>query len=183
MIRATIVTTSEELHQIIHLSYQNLRTEISEEEKKSQGFVSWNYSFELLQKMNVQYPHVIVKDNDKVVGYALVALIEARNFHPALEQMIIDLEPLLYKGKKLSAYKYYIMGQICVDKAYRGRGILEILYQQHKALFEKEYDFVVTEISTGNSRSLRAHEKVGFKTIYTYADNTDKWNVVLWDWH
>jgi len=182
MMHAAVVTTSEELQQIIQLSYQNLRTKISEEEKNSQGFVSWNYSFELLQKMNAQYPHVIVKDNNKVVGYALVALKEAKDFHPALQQMIIDLEPLVYKGKNLSAYEYYIMGQVCIDKAYRGKGIFEMLYQKHRALFEKDYDFVVTEISIGNSRSMRAHEKIGFKTIYTYADNIDQWNVVLWDW-
>src|SRR6476659_854349 len=148
--QATVVTTNEELQQIIQLSYQNLRTKISEEEKNSQGFVSWNYSFELLQKMNAQYPHVVVKDNNKVIGYALVALKEARDFHPALQQMIIDLEPLVYKGRKLSAYKYYVMGQICVDKGYRGKGIFKMLYLKHKTLFEKNYDFVVTEISTGN---------------------------------
>jgi len=179
---ATVVTTNEELREIIQLSDQNLRTKISDEEKKSQGFVSWNYSFELLYKLNAQHPHVIVKDDNKVIGYALVALKEARNFHPALEQMITDLEPLLYKDKKLSAYEYYVMGQVCVDKAYRGKGIFEMLYQKHKILFEKDYDFVVTEISTANSRSLRAHEKLGFKNIYTYTDITDEWNVVLWDW-
>ncbi len=180
--RATIVTTNEELYQIIQLSHQNLRTKISEEEKNFQGFVSWNYSLELLQKMNAQYPHVIVKDGNKIAGYALVALKEARYFHPDLEAMIHYLEELLYTEKKLSEYKYYVMGQICVDKAYRGKGVFEMLYQQHKTLFEKDYDFVVTEISTSNSRSLRAHEKVGFKTIYSYADNLDEWNVVLWDW-
>jgi L-amino acid N-acyltransferase YncA len=179
---ATVVTTNEELLQIIQLSDQNLRTKISEEEKKSQGFVSWNYSFELLHKLNAQHPHVIVKDKDQVIGYALVAFKEARSFHPALEQMITDLEPLRYKDKKLSAYEYYVMGQICVDKAYRGKGIFEMLYQKHKTLFEKNFDFVVTEISMLNSRSIRAHEKIGFKTIYTYADNLDKWHVVLWDW-
>ncbi|HEY6976365.1 MAG TPA: GNAT family N-acetyltransferase [Chitinophagaceae bacterium] len=179
---ATIVTTSEELQQIVQLSSQNLRTKISQEEKNTQGFVSWNYSFALLHKLNAQHPHVIVKDNSKVVGYALVALKEAKSFHPALQQMITDLEPLVYKGKKLSVYNYYIMGQVCVDKAYRGKGVFEMLYQKHKALFEKNYDFVVTEISTGNSRSIRAHEKIGFETIYTYADSIDKWNVVLWDW-
>jgi len=179
---ATVVTTNEELQQIIQLSYQNLRTKISEEEKKSQGFVSWDYSFELLHKLNDQHPHVIVKDNNKVIGYALVALKEARSFHPALEQMITDLEPLLYNDKKLSACEYYVMGQVCIDKAYRGKGIFEMLYQKHKTLFEKDYDFVVTEISTSNSRSLSAHKKIGFKIIYTYANTTDEWNVVLWNW-
>ena len=179
---ATVVTTQEELQQIIELSDKNLRTKISVEEKKSEGFVSWNYSLELLQKMNAQYPHVIVKDNNKVVGYALVALKEARHFHLSLDAMVNHLEQLTFNDKKLSGYKYYVMGQICVAKKYRGRGVFRMLYQQHKILFENDYDFVVTEISTSNTRSLRAHEKIGFKTVYTYPDDMDEWNVVLWNW-
>src|SRR5438067_2523782 len=115
---ATVVITNEELHQIIQLSDQNLRTKISEEEKNAQGFVSWNYSLALLRKMNAQYPHVIIKDNNKVIGYGLVALKEAKDFHPALEAMINHLEKLTYNNKKLGEYKYYIMGQVCVDKVY-----------------------------------------------------------------
>jgi ribosomal protein S18 acetylase RimI-like enzyme len=179
---ATIVTKNEELQQIVQLSDSNNRTRISEQEKKSEGFVSWNYSFDLLKKMNEQYPHVIVKDNNKVVGYALVALKEAIHFHSDLGIMIQDLDKILYNTKKLSEYRYYVMGQICIDKAYRGKGIFEMLYQKHKELLQNDYDFVVTEISKSNTRSLRAHEKVGFKTIHIYQNDLDEWNVVLWDW-
>jgi len=179
---ATIVTTDKELQQIVQLSDENIRTKISQEEKHSQGFVSWNYSFDLLQKMNEQHPHIIVKDGKKVVGYALVALKEARHFHPDLETMIQHLDKIIYNDKKLSEYRYYVMGQICIDKSHRGKGIFEMLYQKHKELFQNNYDFIVTEISTNNTRSLHAHEKVDFKSIYTYRDAMDEWNVVLWDW-
>jgi len=179
---ATIVTTNEELQQIVRLSEQNIRTKLSQEEKQSQGFVSWPYSFDLLQKMNEQAPHVIVKVENKVAGYALVALKEARHFHPDLETMVQHLDKITYKNKKLSDYNYYVMGQICIDRSYRGKGIFEMLYQKHKELFQDKCDFIVTEISTSNGRSIRAHEKVGFKTIYTYRDAMDEWNVVVWDW-
>jgi ribosomal protein S18 acetylase RimI-like enzyme len=168
--------------QIVQLSDQNIRDKVSQEEKQLQGFVSWSYSFYLLEKMNDQHPHVIVKDGKKVVGYALVALKNARHFHPDLETMIHHLDKVSLNGKKLGDYNYYVMGQICIDKSYRGKGIFQMLYQKHKELFAKKFDFVVTEISTSNARSLRAHEKVGFKTIYTYRDIMDEWNVVLWDW-
>jgi len=75
------------------------------------------------------------------------------------------------------------MGQICIDKTYRGKGIFNILYQKHKELYSHKYDLLVTEISVNNPRSLRAHEKVGFKIIHTYHDALDEWAVVVWDWH
>jgi len=180
---ATIVTTDEELKQIVQLSHKNLRAHIPEKEQTIQGFITWNYSLELLQQMNAQQPHVIVKDNDKVIGYALIALKEASQFHPDLKAMIDQLQTIQYNNKQLSAYRYYVMGQVCIDSAYRGTGVFKMLYRHHKKMFEKAYDFVITEISTSNTHSLRAHEKIGFKTIYTYKDVLDEWNVVLWDWN
>lgn len=178
----TTVTTDEELKQIERLSHKNHRVYIDTAEKDKEGFVSWEYSFDLLKKLQDQQPHVIVKDGDHLIGYALVALKEAGSFHKDLETMFNNLEQVMYNGKPLSSYKYYVMGQVCIDKEYRGKGVFGMLYQQHKKLFKDSFDFVVTEISPGNTRSVRAHEKVGFKTIYTYTDEMDNWNVVLWDW-
>ena len=107
---ATIVTTGEELEQIVQLSHKNLRANIPEKEQTIQGFITWNYSLELLQQMNAQQPHVIVKDHDKVIGYALVALKESGQFHPDLQAMIDQLETIQYNNKQLSEYRYYVMG-------------------------------------------------------------------------
>ena len=74
------------------------------------------------------------------------------------------------------------MGQVCIDKAYRGKGVFSMLYEQHKQSYSKHYQMLVTEISVHNYRSQRAHEKVGFKTIHTYTDAMDSWNLVVWDW-
>jgi len=179
---ATIVTNNDELKQIVELSHTNLRINVPGKMQAEQGFITWNYSLDLLEKMYAQQPHVIVKDKGKVIGYALVALKTASYFHADLEAMIRQLETITYNGKKLSTCRYYIMGQVCIDQAYRGKGVFRMLYDEHKKLFEKKFDFVITEISTANKRSLRAHEKTGFKTIYSYKDALDEWNVVLWDW-
>lgn len=178
----TVVTTDDELKQIVELSAKNLRTNISKEQVLLHGFVTWNYSFELLKQMNAQHPHVIVKNKNDVIGYALVALKEAEKFHANLKAMIEQLESISYKNKKLEAYKYYVMGQVCIDEDYRGKGVFQMLYHQHKKLFANNFDFVVTEISTSNKRSMKAHKNIGFKTIYSYRDVLDEWNVVLWNW-
>src|SRR5438552_14946815 len=170
LMTATSVTSHDELKQIVQLSQANLRINVPLKQQAEQGFITWNYSLELLEKMNAQQPHVIVKDADNVIGYALVALKSSMQFHSDLNAMICQLETINYNNKKLSGYKYYVMGQIAIDPAYRGKGVFEMLYHQHKKLFEKKFDFVITEISTANKRSLRAHEKVGFRTIHSYED-------------
>ena len=182
MLEATIVTTEDELAQIHELNQLNLKQNLSEKEKKEEGFVSWLYSMKLLEQMHKLAPSIIVKDEDKVVGYALVTLKEAREFHPDLRTMITNLQPLHYNGKSLFTYSFYCMGQICIDKNYRGKGVFNNLYQHHKKIYQTKFDLLITEISTHNPRSQKAHEKVGFKTIHNYKDVMDEWNIVGWDW-
>lgn len=30
---------------------------------------------------------------------------------------------------------------------------------------------------------MKAHESIGFKTIHTFEDETDQWNIIVWDWN
>ncbi|MDB5221634.1 MAG: hypothetical protein JWN83_301 [Chitinophagaceae bacterium] len=182
MLYATEVTTDDELLQVHVLNRENLKGNLSLEEQEEQGFVTWLYPVSLLQQMHEIAPSIIVKEHDRVVGYALVTPIEAGSFHPDLQTMIDNLETLDYKEKPLSSYSYYIMGQVCIDKDHRGKGIFNMLFQKHKELYSDTYELLVTEISTTNYRSQKAHEKVGFTTIHTYSDVLDEWNVVVWDW-
>jgi hypothetical protein len=57
-----------------------------------------------------------------------------------------------------------------------------MLYDKHKEVYSGQYDFLLTEISTRNIRSLIAHEKIGFETIHYHRDHMDEWAVVIWDW-
>ena len=182
MLQACVVSTEDELAQIHQLNQLNLKQNLSTKEKEDEGFVSWLYSMDLLKKMHQQAPSIIVKDEDKVIGYALATLKEASEFHPDLLTMITNLQPLYYKDKPLFTYSFYCMGQICIDKNYRGKGVFNSLYQHHKKIYQNQFDLLVTEISTNNPRSQKAHEKVGFKTIHSYRDDMDEWNVVVWNW-
>lgn len=177
----TEVTDPSELLQIHEMNRDNLKGNLSQEEQEEQGFVTWLYPLTLLQQLHELAPSIIIKDADAVVAYALVTPIEAGAFHPDLQTMIDNLETLQHEGKPLSEWSYYIMGQVCIAEAYRGQGLFNLLYQKHRELYRSEYDLLVTEISTANYRSQKAHEKVGFKTIHTYKDELDEWNVVLWD--
>lgn len=183
MLRATIVTTKDELLQIHQLNQKNLKQNIDKDIREKEGFVTWLYSYELLEKMHHLSPSIIIKDAEKVVAYALTTLKEAKVFHPDLGIMFHNLDVVQFKGKSLSDYYFYCMGQICVENEYRGKGLVNLLYQKHKEMYSECYDFLLTEISTSNLRSLKAHRKIGFQSIYTYRDEMDEWNVIVWDWN
>src|SRR5688500_5161413 len=182
MISATTISTEEELQQVLDLQQQYLVGSIDKDEMKSQGFLTVRHTLWLLQQMHSLAPSIIIKDDNHVVAYALVMLRECRNSIPALLPMFDTLDVLEWRGKPLSEYSFYAMGQICVAKAYRGQGLFDMLYHKHREVYQPQFDFIVTEVATRNKRSLRAHERVGFETIHVYTDELDEWAVVLWDW-
>lgn len=166
-----------ELEQIITLQAENALTDQSSEEKAKEGFVSARHSLALLQEMNEACPHIIAKIGDEVVGYALVML-------PSFKYKIEMLIPMFEKIEVLfSEYKnYVVMGQICIAKEHRKKGIFKGLYNFYKTELESQFSVVVTEVATLNQRSLQAHHAVGFLLKERYKDNEMEWDLVYWDW-
>ena len=182
MLTATIVTSTRELEQIISLQKKNLKTNIPEAEKVSQGFLTMEFTMPMLLKLHDLAPDIIIKDDDNVVAYAMVLLQEGRTAYPDLEPLFKHFDKLSWQERPLYDYQFYAMGQICVDKDYRGQGLFDMLYRKHREIYQGRFDFIITEISTSNYRSLNAHRRVGFKTIDTFRDAMDEWEVVVWDW-
>jgi GNAT superfamily N-acetyltransferase len=182
MIAAMTVTTDKELLQILDLQRQNLRGVHHESVEKEQGFVTVTHSLPVLRQMHTIEPSIIVKDNEILAGYALTMAKECSTLVPELFSLFAGMEKLLYRGKPLTQYHFYIMGQVCVASDYRGQGVFDMLYKKHKEVFGHKYDIIITDIATRNTRSLRAHERIGFKKIKTYRDELDEWAVVVWDW-
>lgn len=182
MLNVTITSGTQDLQKILKLQKQNLIRNLSKEEIQSQGFVTVDHSLEMLEKMHQLAPSVIIKDQEQVVAYALTMLCECKDLVPELESMFERLETLQWKNKQLNAYSYYTMGQICIDKAYRGQGLFDQLYNKHKEVYQSKFDFILTEVATRNLRSLNAHKRIGFETINRYIDELDEWEVIIWDW-
>lgn len=182
MFALTTVETTAELQQILELQKQNLAQNLDQFEIESQGFVTVIHDLHVLQQMHDLAPSIIAKDKQEVVGYALVMLRECRQLCPTLEPMFKNLDLLKYRNRPVTDYNFYIMGQVCIDKKFRRTGLFDQLYQKHKEIYSGKFDFVITEVSMRNQRSLRAHQRVGFETINTYRDELDEWAVVLWSW-
>ena len=182
MVRIIKASDAVELEQILILQQKNLARNITGEEAMEQGYVTVIHTADQLQKMHELAPAIIAKDDETVVGYALSMPVSCSALIPVLEPMFASIENLVYKGIPLKSTKYYVMGQICIDKDFRGQGIFDRLYEGHKKNYGQEYDCIVTEVATRNTRSLRAHQRVGFVTIHNYTDETDDWEVMVWDW-
>lgn len=173
----------EDLQQILALQRRNVEEALSPAEVAAEGFVTVRHDEQLLADMNRAAAQVIARSHASVVGYALVMLRDFEDRIPILGPMYDKLSHLEYDGRPVDQYRYFIMGQVCVDKPFRGRGVFAGMYAKMRELYSSSYDMTITEVARRNKRSIRAHEKVGFRLLHRYTDpEGEEWDVIVWDW-
>lgn len=183
MITYTAANSKNDLEGILKLQKANLPQGLTPDEIRSQGFVTVNHSFDLLAKLNDLEKHIIAKDKEQVVGYVLAMTQHSRYDIPILIPMFDVFDAVRYNGKTISEYNYLIIGQVCVDKEYRGQGVFDNCYAAYREHYSGKYDFAITEIASSNPRSINAHKRVGFKEINSYTDpDGTEWVIVVWNW-
>lgn len=182
MLQFKLTESNSELQGILDLQQANLLSEISEMESAEQGFVTVKHCMEQLEMMHRIEPHVIAKDGDQVIGYILAMTKASRDLVPVLVPMFNQFDQVEYFGKIVADFDFMVIGQICVDKNYRGQGIFDYMYEHYRNTFSDRYDFAITEIALSNLRSLNAHQRVGFRIIHKFSDSTQDWAIVIWDW-
>lgn len=171
-----------DLEQIIALQRLNHPTVVSSDTWATQGFVTMEYTVQQLQTMSGEYRHVVAKHKDAVVGYALIMLKDHRASFPFLESMFQDIEAGVYQGKPLQESRYFVMGQVCVAKEFRGTGLFKKLYHALREQMRSDFDYVLTEVSAKNGKSMRAHQHLGFENIKPEETGSSEWKVIAWDW-
>jgi hypothetical protein len=177
-VRCVLAENTADFEGILALQRANLKRSLSERESGEQGFVTLVHTLDVLERMHELAPSVVAKSGSDVVGYALTMLVEARPLVPALAPMFEQIERASLRGVPLTERRFYVMGQICVARAFRSRGVFEALYAEHDARYAGRFDCLVTEISSSNARSLRAHARVGFEPVARYGHAGDEWVVV-----
>jgi GNAT superfamily N-acetyltransferase len=174
-------TTTEHFEQIISLQNQNLYKLLTAEQQDKQGFVFAEHTVEVLQEMASQIPQVIALYQNKVIGYNLGMTAAMEKQLPSLEPMFREFHKSMYRGKVLTSYRFFVGGQVCVDKDFRGLGLLSKLYNATAGLVANDYELCITEIAVRNANSLKIHQKMGFEIAGTHRDEFGDWYVVVWD--
>lgn len=204
-----VATTDHCLRQILDLQARNHADSLaSPEEVAKEGYVTVKHTLDLLRRMNTPHPHVVArasvpaqqqegdsgseKDN-VIVGYTLVLDPVLGAEIPLLDAMFERINAIELVSNNddnpnendpatsllLRDRKYFVMGQVCIAKDYRGRGVFGGLYQELQTRMKAHgYEYIVTLVSRHNPRSLRAHRKVGFVTLADYEQGHEHWEII-----
>jgi ribosomal protein S18 acetylase RimI-like enzyme len=182
MLTICTAQTESDLQGILNLQWENHLSQVSSEVKKADGFVTVKHFLNQLKSLHAISPHIIALEDHRVVGYILAMTKESRDLIPVLIPMFDQFDQITFQGKKVSEYDYMVIGQVCVEKDQRGKGLFDQMYETYKNEFSNRYSFAVTEIALSNTRSLAAHKRVGFEVIHEFEDETQSWVIVAWDW-
>jgi ribosomal protein S18 acetylase RimI-like enzyme len=175
--------SKSDLQGILDLQWENHLSRVSDEVKQADGFVTVRHTPEQLLALQSIAPHVIALEEDEVVGYILAMTKASRDLIPVLIPMFDQFDQVYFKGKKIADHHYLVIGQVCVGKDQRGKGLFDQMYKAYKDEFSHRYSFAITEIAQSNVRSLAAHRRVGFEVIHEFEDETQAWAIVAWDWN
>ena len=126
--------------------------------------------------MNDKCAHTIAISNNNVVGYALSMHQDFKNYIPLLEPMFVEINKAIKQHN--NSLNYIAMGQICIDKRVRGQGVFRKLYNYMALELKNDFDAIITEVDTKNTRSSNAHKAVGFKLLKNYTSNNQLWEII-----
>jgi len=174
MIRYVQASTIDHLEQILQLQQQNLPKSLSRNEREQEGFLTVEHSLGVLSEMNEECGHIIALEDNKIVAYALC-------MHPKFAESIEVLKPMFHEINNVVKDKsnYMVMGQVCVAKTYRRKGVFRRLYEAMKEKLPSGIDTIITEVDANNKRSLMAHRAIGFQELKRYNANGKEWVLIV----
>ena len=178
-----ILKSDQDIHQMLALQSANLEASIQPQAALKEGFLTVQHDYNLIAEMLAKEPQVVIRDQGQIDAYLLAMPKSMRSSIPILVPFFDQLDRIHYNGRCLKDINYILNGQVCVAKSHRGKGTFDLLFKGMKQHLCKKYTYVVTEIAQRNTRSLKAHQRVGFQVLNNYiSPQGEDWAVVLWDW-
>lgn len=176
------VATVEDIESVLALHYRYQIDSIDEEDKKD-GFVTTPFTAEQLRALIEQEQGLFIAvDGDEVVAYVMTASWQFWSRWPMFACMIEGLGTLEYLGQKLSVENSYQYGPICIDKRYRGSGVLEGIFEFARSQMSPRFPILVTFINKINPRSYTAHtKKLGLEVITEFSYNNNHYYELVYD--
>jgi hypothetical protein len=152
------------------------------EEEKAYGFVTTPFSVEQLQEVISQEGLFIAKDDAKIIAYIFAASWEYFSQWAIFNHMTPLLPGLLFKDFNLQATNTFQYGPICIDKKYRGKGLINPFFDFMRAHLFKRFPVSITFINKTNIPSQKAHiEKLKWTVIGDFEFNNNNYFILGYD--
>ena len=172
----------EDIEKVLELHFKYQIDSIKQEDKKD-GFITTAFTKEqMVDLITLEQGLFIAIENEKIVAYVMSASWKFWSRWPMFAFMMEDLPNLEYLGQKLTVQNSYQYGPVCVDKEYRGSGVLEKIFDFARENMAKRFPILVTFINKINPRSYEAHtKKLKLEVIKEFSYNNNNYYELVYD--
>jgi len=141
---------------LVALQEANLRDNLTEAQL-SEGFLSARFSREQFAAMDAGVALVVAEVDGLIAGYLCGSSVEFNRRFALLAAMIERYPHSELRGRALQSYASFVYGPVCVDRRFRGRGLLRGLYRALRAEAAGKFEIGVAFVAQDNTHSLAAH--------------------------
>lgn len=183
MLSNIIITTAteEDIPGIVALHTANLVVNLTEVEKQG-GFVTTALTVDQIQTVIYQQGLFIAKNEGSIIGFIFAADWEFFKQWPIFEYMIQLFPSYSFKDFEITTTNSFQYGPICIDKNYRGKGIITELFEYMRIQMKGLYPLSLTFINKTNIPSFKAHtEKLAWEVIDEFQFNQNSYYVLGYD--
>lgn len=166
---------------ILALQELYLVSNLSEEEKAS-GFVTTPFSIAQLTEIINQEGLFVAKDNHEIIAYIFAGSWHFFSQWPIFNHMTALFPDLRFLDFEITTTNSFQYGPICIDKKYRGKGLITVFFEFMRIHMLKKYPLSLTFINKTNMPSQKAHtEKLQWTIIADFHFNNNYYFILAYD--
>ena len=141
---------------IVRLNAANFIANLSGHER-ADGFLSALFTLEQTAAMAEDLGTTVAIVDGVLAGFLCAFRNDFDHGSPVVAKMIESYDEVYFEGKLLSSYNSYAYGPVCIDRAYRRKGLLRGLYEAQKRDLAGQFEVGVALIARNNPHSMEAH--------------------------
>jgi hypothetical protein len=164
---------------ILQLQAQNVPENLSDAQKR-QGFIVSRMDEAQLAHINQRLGILVATAAERLAGFVCLMSTDARPRPPVVDAMLATLAGLSFNGAPLSEQRVFMYGPVCLDRAWRGKGVLKQLYAAVRAHTCGEFDAGALFIDDDNPHSLAAHvQGLGMTALAPFRSGQKDYQLVV----
>ena len=170
-----------DINDVLLLQDLYLVSNLSSQEKED-GFVTTPFSVEQLTYVINNQGLFIAKVNNKIIAYIFAESWDYFSQYPIFEYMITLIPNLKFQDYNFTTKNSFQYGPVCIHKEYRGKGLINLLFEFMRVRILEKYPLSLTFINKINKPSLKAHvEKLNWSIISKFHFNNNEYFILAYD--
>lgn len=149
--------------------------------ERGNGFLSARFSLPQVAAMAEDLGIVVALERGGVVGILCASRFDWSETPPIVQSMAATFPRIPFEGRPLSDWRSFLYGPVCIDRPFRGQGLLRKMGQCLNQPLKGRYDVGAVLVSENNPHSLEAHTLgLGMKDVGAFTHNGQGYRILAY---